>query len=293
MRASAIALLLASASSQVALSTGDPGTCADTGTSRVSLSLEPPAPGTCAAEKKVHLVRHAQGTHNYGERRAEERKEYRDNSRHAELYEKHGRAYHLLWEVTGDKYVDAQLTTAGRLQASKLEFELRSADVSLDAVYSSPTRRALQTAFIAVPALKRGSRTRSPPAIATDLLRERVANYTSDARLRASQLAALFPAVDFGLVSEEDELYQSNKEDGPDGAAKLRARALRAAEWLVGRPASEREVAVFSHQHLLQAFFQSLGALDLAQQTFANAERRVIYLCAPAAGPRPEAAGAV
>ena len=77
--------------------------------------------------------------------------------------------------------------------------------------------------------------------LASDLLRERVAEYTCDGRLKVSELrsrafgnatAADVPDVDYAGVSEEDEMYASGREDGPDegGAARgARAQGRRVA----------------------------------------------------------------
>ena len=92
-----------------------------------------------------------------------------------------------------------------------------------------------QTAHLAVPALREkiveigGRPTAAGRArtrvLASDLLRERVAEYTCDGRLKVSELrtrafgnatAADVPDVDYAGVSEEDEMYASGREDGPD-----------------------------------------------------------------------------
>ena len=82
--------------------------------------------------------------------------------------------------------------------------------------------------------------------LASDLLRERVAEYTCDGRLKVSELrlrafgnatpAADVPEVDYAGVSEEDEMYASGREDGADEAKLLAARARKAAQWLLAQP---------------------------------------------------------
>ena len=184
------------------------------------------------------------------------------------------------------------------------------------------SRHRPQTAHLAVPALREkiveigGRPTAAGRArtrvLASDLLRERVAEYTCDGRLKVSELRrrafgnatpADVPEVDYAGVSEEDEMYASGREDGPDEAKLLAARARKAAEWLLaqpppptacdakgwapregdvhGRGARRCTLAVVTHQHLLLALTATLGVGDVAETSkrFANAERRAFTLC--------------
>ena len=104
--------------------------------------------------KTVHLIRHAQGTHNAGEERAERQRHYEAKEEWSALRKEHGVAWHLLERVSGRTYWDPPLTHKGRRQAAALRNALRTTNVSFDAVYSSPFRRTLQTAMIGIPQVR-------------------------------------------------------------------------------------------------------------------------------------------
>ena len=262
--------------------------------------------------KTVHLIRHAEGTHNAAEQMADRRRLFEKNDETRALREEHGIAWYLLEKVTGLKHWDAPLTATGRRQADKLRRELRHANVSFDAVYSSPFRRTLQTAHLGIPELECNYAGRSwwkrvghwlrrefmlsecaqaPPVFTTDLLRERIANYTCDARSTVSQLAPQFPGVSFSEVPEEDLPFLAAKEHGPKEHSLMRARAARAVEWVMARP-DGKLVALVAHGHFLLALtglFQptqrrvSEAAAPVnaaaAALRFANAERRALHIC--------------
>ena len=104
--------------------------------------------------KTVHLIRHAEGTHNAAELMADRRRLFEKSNETRALREEHGIAWYLLEKVTGLKYWDPPLTATGRRQSHRLWRELRSSNVSFDAVYSSPFRRTLQTAHLGIPQLE-------------------------------------------------------------------------------------------------------------------------------------------
>ena len=224
----------------------------------------------CARSRDVHFIRHAEGTHNLAEREATRDGLHKTNASWTALEAKHGVAWILTTEATGMAHYDAELTVAGARQAANLGAALQNSQqlvplgyvgLEVDAVCSSPFRRTLQaranfarnftaqfsptrhrpqTAHLAVPALREkiveigGRPTAAGRArtrvLASDLLRERVAEYTCDGRLKVSELrsqafgnatAAEVPEVDYAGVSEEDEMYASGREDGPDEAKLL------------------------------------------------------------------------
>ena len=75
--------------------------------------LPPPfrqPPGGCARNKTLHLIRHAEGTHNAAEEEAKELKLHTKSKRHTELQKQHGDAWVLLEEVSGNDYWDAPLS---------------------------------------------------------------------------------------------------------------------------------------------------------------------------------------
>jgi len=261
--------------------------------------------------KTVHLIRHAQGTHNLGELEAERKQQAKQKAEWQALRDEHGIAWYLLESVTGLRFWDPPLTGLGRRQASRLRREVQRSNVTFDAIYSSPMRRTLQTAMIGLPQIEcmhkarpwwrklggwlRKERCAPPPVVTTDLLRERIANYTCDARGTVTQLAAEFPGVDFGEVSEEDRPFVESKEHGKQEHPLMRARARRAVEWILARPAEQRVVAVVAHSHFLLALLGLFEATTLVRDEsgrlvepvnvseagarFANAERRAMHIC--------------
>jgi len=244
----------------------------------------------------VHLIRHAEGTHNAAELEAERRQRFMKREEWRALRETHGVAFYLLESVTGLTYWDPPLTRLGRRQAAKLRRELTRSNVTFDAIFSSPFRRTLQTAMIGCPQIEclhrarpwwrklgawlRHEPCRPPPVVTTDLLRERIANYTSDGRRTVTQLAAEFPRVNFGEVSEEDRPFLESKELGKQEQPLVRARARRAVQWLMDRPTQQRTVAVVTHSHFLLALLGLFRLPDEGLLRFANAERRALHLCA-------------
>jgi broad specificity phosphatase PhoE len=243
---------------------------------------DPPPPDACSRTKKLHLIRHAEGTHNAAESAELERPTHELHPTHARLHAEHGVAWVLLHEVSGLRYRDPPLTPEGERQAAALRAEMEAAGVRVDAVAISPMRRTLQTAHIGVPHLQ-PSRRASTPTYTTELLRERVGPYACDERAPASELRAEFGEhVDFAEVAEEDSMFAEAKEHGPDEAATLAARATRFVEWVLERPEEHEHIAVVSHQHFLLAI-TSLFADDLggerARERFRNAELRSVVLC--------------
>lgn len=106
--------------------------------------------------------------------------------------------------MSGKRYWDPPLTARGRHQAYSLRHSLIGMHPSfrVDEVVTSPFRRTLQTALLGLPQyeafvtsfpLRNDAEEvqRPPPAITvTELLRERVGGYTSDARSDLTTLAA-------------------------------------------------------------------------------------------------------
>ena len=115
----------------------------------------------------------------------------------------------------------------------------------VDLIVTSTLTRAIETAFLGFGAAAAAG---APPYVATELCRERVADYTCDGRRPLSTLRAAFPGVDFSEVEAEEDAMWLHKEVA-DGEASCRRRALRFVEWLLGRP--ERTIAVVSHSHFL------------------------------------------
>eukprot|EP00929_Paragymnodinium_shiwhaense_P057428 TRINITY_DN28741_c0_g1_i1.p1 TRINITY_DN28741_c0_g1~~TRINITY_DN28741_c0_g1_i1.p1 ORF type:complete len:326 (+),score=46.66 TRINITY_DN28741_c0_g1_i1:104-979(+) len=219
--------------------------------------------------KRIFFIRHAEGYHNVAER------ESTTNPKSAVL----------LAEKTGDKFWDARLTPKGEEQCANLKANVRGKTVwgydkplNLDLVVVSPLTRCLQTAFLS---LGEPTSAGAPPFVATELCRERIANFTCDGRRPRSELQKEFKGIDWSLVTdEEDKAFWNQKED--DEKCKARARVF--LQWLCGRP--EIHIAVVTHsvflKNLLAQFGNRVSDLDReAIQKFpANAEMRSIMLCA-------------
>jgi broad specificity phosphatase PhoE len=219
--------------------------------------------------KRVFFIRHAEGFHNVAERES-------TTSPQSAV---------LLAKTTGDKFWDARLTPHGEDQCAKLKANIRGDTVwgfdkplNLDLVVVSPLTRTLQTAFLS---LGSPSSPGAPHFVATELCRERIADFTCDGRRNLSELKKEFPGVDYSLVeSEEDHAFYHQKEDD-----KLcQARAVKFLQWLCNRP--EIHIAVVTHSVFLKNLFKQFGSKvseadrDAIQRFPANAEMRSIMLCA-------------
>ena len=132
----------------------------------------------------------------------------------------------LLEENSGRTYWDAPLTAKGQAQAAALRRSLQAerrlsppaaasggadggAVPRLELVVSSTLRRALETATIVFDTASRNSKPAGVRWVATELCRERVANFTCDGRSDRSALEDLFPHFDFGEVAEEADPQRS------------------------------------------------------------------------------------
>lgn len=214
--------------------------------------------------KAVSIIRHAQGTHNA----AEETTDLQPPDQ--VLLEKHSKR----------TYWDAPLTAEGKAQALALRGRLAAADARVEVVVSSTLTRALQTAIIAFgegPDLPPLSLPLPYPAVvATDLCRERVADFTCDGRREISLLQRDFPGVNFSEVRHERDTMWAQKEVA-EGELKCRERAVRFAEWLMDRP--ERHIAVVSHGHFLRHLANGLQPEQADSVRLKNAEMREMELC--------------
>lgn len=178
-----------------------------------------------ATSKVVHLVRHAEGTHNLNEE-----------------------------ESKLPKHFDATLTPKGIEQCNLLSRNTKALDA--DAVLVSPMTRCLETARLSFPHLYENT-----PFIAHEEWRETV-NYLCDSRSPTQILKRNYPKVNFDRLSQDDadpiwEQYEtifgsytdhmSMRESGdPDNLYK---RAHSAWKALLSRP--EKNLALVGHS----AFF--------------------------------------
>jgi len=171
--------------------------------------------------KTVHIVRHAQGTHNV-------KKEYKDM-----------------------RHLDARLTDYGKQQCAELASNSPSL-VSKDAiVVSSTLTRCIQTSLHSFPHLER--------FLAHENIRETV-NYACDRRRVISDIASDHPEVDFSHVDHhEDEIWNhydrllgKDHDEHRESAElfKVAERGRSFLQWLQGR--DEEEVVVCSHEAFLR-----------------------------------------
>jgi len=233
-----------------------------------SISIEPPSSTTCANPhmrlfpqgkcKTLHLIRHAEGIHNEAERVSTM------DPPSSILLEKH----------SGLKFWDSPLTPLGESQCFNLQKQIKSLSLieDLDLVVVSPLTRTLQTAFLSLGTPEDAK----VPWVATELCRERIANFTCDGRRKISVLKEEFPGVDFSLVqSDEDVLYHQTKED----SEKVQERGREFLKWVSTR--DESNIAVVTHSffiyHLLTQFKDNLTQQLLSWPL--NAEMKSVHFC--------------
>lgn len=206
-----------------------------------------------ATSKIVHLVRHAEGTHNLNEA-----------------------------ESKLPPHFDATLTPRGVEQCSQLAKHTKTLDV--DAVMVSPMTRCLETARLSFPHLYESSSISSSsdsnndvPFIAHEEWRETV-NFLCDSRRPKQILQQSYPRVDFGRVSHDHDPIWSHYETifgeydahttkrESDDPTSLYNRAHSAWEVLLRRP--EKELALVGHSAFFMHMFTPL---------FAELEGVVVY----------------
>ena len=202
-------------------------------------------------EKRVHFVRHGEGTHNVVQR---------------EWRAKPG------WDGTTEPYTidndpeykfgDAQLTAVGTEQAQALRARTASlADVELLVV--SPMRRATDTGLLAFEAHVAAGK----PILASELLHERGGRHTCDKRQDKGKLKEQFgELVDYsGIEAETDPFWHETDREPKDSVAVRGAKFL--AENLF--PLKQTEgIAIATHSAWLLSFHNAvLGQWPDAEKT--------------------------
>ncbi|KAJ6709620.1 PHOSPHOGLYCERATE MUTASE FAMILY PROTEIN [Salix koriyanagi] len=179
--------------------------------------------------KILHLVRHAQGTHNVA-----------------------GEKDHNA--LLSPEYFDAHLSPLGWQQVGNLRKQVHASGQlrRIDLVITSPLCRAMQTAtqvFCGISSLK------CPPIVAAELCRERLGVHPCDKRRTISENRSRFPTIDFSLIeSDEDILW---KTDARETDEEIAARGLEFMSWLWTRP--EKEIAIVTHHRFLQHTLNALA----------------------------------
>ncbi|XP_021861221.1 phosphoglycerate mutase-like protein 1 [Spinacia oleracea] len=224
--------------------------------------------------KTIHLVRHAQGFHNVA------------GDKDVEAY--------LSYD-----YLDASLTSRGWEQVDHLRKHVQGSGLSkkIDLVITSPLTRTIQTAVgvfgggaytdgVDVTPLMVADAGNSgrpgissfgcPPFLAVELCREHLGVHPCDKRRSKTEYETLFPAIDFSLIeNDEDVLW---KEDLRETDEELAKRGMKFLNWLWTR--SEKEIAIVSHSgflfHTLSAFGKDCHQVvkDEICTHFANCELR-------------------
>ncbi|KAL5714839.1 hypothetical protein ACHQM5_016746 [Ranunculus cassubicifolius] len=228
--------------------------------------------------KTLHLVRHAQGIHNVAG-------------------EKDHDAY------MSEELFDAHLTPLGWEQVKKLRSHVIQTGLvkKLDLVIVSPLLRTMQTAvgvfggeeYANEDGVKplmvenAGNSSHSaisssdrPPFVAVELCREHLGVHPCDRRRSIPEYTPLFPAIDFSLIENDDDILW--KPDVRELDDHVGARGLEFLNWLWTR--KEKEIAVVTHSgflfHTLKAAGMDLHPL-MKEETckhFANCELRSVVI---------------
>ncbi|XP_011652599.1 phosphoglycerate mutase-like protein 1 isoform X1 [Cucumis sativus] len=229
--------------------------------------------------KTVHLVRHAQGLYNAA------------GDKEANKYQ------------SFDCF-DAQLTSLGWKQVGNLRRHVRSCGLSkrIELVVTSPLFRTMQTAVGAfggevysddmhVPPLmvqNAGdsncpaiSSLNCPPFLAVELCREHLGVNPCDKRRSISECRSLFPAIDFSMIEQDEDILWTSDIGETNG--EVADRGLMFLKWLWTR--KEKEIAVVSHCgflfHVLSVFGDDCHRSiedEICKHRFANCELRSFVL---------------
>ncbi|CAN6459542.1 unnamed protein product [Victoria cruziana] len=228
--------------------------------------------------KTLHLVRHGQGFHNV-------------------VGEKDFKAY------MSEEFFDASLTPLGWEQVANLRKHIDASGLAskIDLVITSPLLRTIQTAVgvfggeeyvdgVQAPPLmvpNAGSSNHAaisslscPPFIAVELCREHLGVHPCDRRRKISDYQTLFPAIDFSLIeNDEDILWKPDIREPIDEVAN---RGKKFINWLWTR--KEKEIAVVTHSgflvHTLRMFGNDCDPIvkEEISRPFGNCELRSLVV---------------
>jgi len=217
----------------------------------------------CSSLKLLHLIRHAEGTHN------------------------------VYSDYRNPAHIDARLTPFGRMQCAELQKKLIQKNLNVDCIVTSTLSRAIQTAQLS---FQDQIFTNAVPMIACEDWRETV-NYLCDTRRPLSELKADYPDVDFSAVTTQTDMIWERYEQilGPHDQytahreskdhAALAARVASAWKFILDR--QEKSIALVSHSALFMHMFTKLegvlcyGDLEVRermQSKFENCEIRSIWI---------------
>eukprot|EP00878_Enallax_costatus_P009327 GHUV01009749.1.p1 GENE.GHUV01009749.1~~GHUV01009749.1.p1 ORF type:complete len:333 (+),score=54.98 GHUV01009749.1:140-1138(+) len=230
--------------------------------------------------KVLHLIRHGEGFHNVA-----------------------GRIDHETYKSW--EYEDSHLTDYGWKQAKAVQQHIKQMGIKVDIVIVSPLTRALETAvgcfgnFSAplngTPPLmmelteQQGRRAAHPavsaegcpPIVCYELCREHLGVHPCDRRHSTWSKAAMFPGVDFSLITDEhdvlwDEHHRETREE-------IRQRGRQFMAQVMARP--ETNIAVVSHSSFLHFMLTNFGhnasttVSGELHRWFENCELHSIVVC--------------
>lgn len=204
-------------------------------------------------EKLAYFVRHGEGIHNVAQQ------EWRREKKPGEPY--------TLDTDPEFRYLDAQLTSLGREQASALATQ--AANIEADLYLTSPLRRATQTLGLGF----------SPSeALCLEDLHEQGGLHTCDRRKDTKELKKEFPWVDYSLIKDgSDPLWGEgiHREE----IKNVQARCQNFLVWLQGR--AEKRIVIATHSAFLNTLFNAVLECDddpFLRTWFSTGEMRPVIL---------------
>jgi len=242
--------------------------------------------------KKVHFIRHAEGTHNAATEAS--------GTNHCLLREEGGQA-------KDHPHYDARLTAKGIQQAVQLReyLSMRPSGgrsfTAFDLVVVSPLTRTCETALHVfgkprapgvpafldggmaptnTPEFQSGLKVPAPRFLVREECRERWGHYVCDGRRDIQEIASEFENFDFSEVLTDRDAFYTDARESDDHCCK---RALAFLEWLNARP--EKCIAVVTHSSFLRHLFGQFGDnlhstdMDTLQRMAGNCELRSVVLC--------------
>eukprot|EP00979_Chaetoceros_neogracilis_P018312 scaffold10570_cov290-Chaetoceros_neogracile.AAC.17 len=242
--------------------------------------------------KKVHFIRHAEGTHNAATTES--------GTNHCLLREKGS-------EAKDHPLYDARLTPKGIRQADQLREYLSTRPsggrsfTAFDLVVVSPLTRTCETALHIfgtprapgipafldagmapsnTPEFQAGLKVPAPRFLVREECRERWGHYVCDGRRNIKDLSAEFENFDFSQLLTDQDVFYSDDRESDEHCCE---RALKFLEWLNARP--EKCIAVVTHSSFLRHLFGQFGDnlhgpdMDTLQRMAGNCELRSVVLC--------------
>lgn len=146
--------------------------------------------------------------------------------------------------------MDAELTPIGIQQAKDLQ--ARSSLLEPELMIVSPMRRSTLTGLLAFEAHVSENRL---PVLALESCHEIAGKHTCDKRLPKSELASIYPMIDYSLVLTEEDPYwgDGNLREPLESVAR---RAADIVAFVLSR--SEKHIVIAAHSTILAALMNSV-----------------------------------